>query len=342
MCVIAGYVGTDGAATVLIEMLRREQGMGGGYYTGLATISDGRLHYRKTLGDLDALLRRTDAADLPGHLGIAHSRSQSGGEDSWAHPFVDTREELAYVANGAVGYFAHRQNLADIGSAALRRGARFRSAVAEKVGSYPVLGDGSCVHMSEIMAHEISWLLQGGDLVQALARAYCGVPSELAGLCIHTGSPDRLAGCRINMPMVVGRDAAATYAATTALALPNSADWILPVPANSSVGLDRWGARVERLAQPRAPVLPVPSAQTLTETLIAELRNHSPRAIGDLCKTAGALWPAGQLGQPNMAVFQVLWGLWREGRVRWDDIRVPGQYGRGTAPLTRFHWVAHS
>ena len=74
MCVIAAYVGSREAAPTLIDMLRREQGLGGGFYTGIATIHEGRLHYEKALGDLDTLLAETPAAQLPGTIGIAHGR----------------------------------------------------------------------------------------------------------------------------------------------------------------------------------------------------------------------------------------------------------------------------
>ena len=112
MCNIAGYVGIRPAAPILIEMIRRQEGLAGGYYTGLATIHEGRIHYVKLTGDVDRLLAETDALSLPGTIGIIHSRSKAGGGDEWAHPFVDAARgepTIAYVANGSLGCFAHRQ-----------------------------------------------------------------------------------------------------------------------------------------------------------------------------------------------------------------------------------------
>ena len=341
MCVIAGYTGSESAAAVLIAILRREQGMGGGYYTGIATVHEGQLHCRKVLGDLDTLLERTDAASLPGTVGIAHSRSMGGGEDSWAHPFVDEQEQLAYVANGAVGYFSDRVDLAAAGNAALRRGEHFRTATREKIGSYPSLEDGSCVHLSEIMAHEIAWHMHNGPgLAQALALAYCAIPSELVGLCVHAGSSGSIAGCRLNMPMALGRDATGTFVATTALAFPSTVEWVVSVPANTTITMDRSGARLEDLPHPPATVLPLPSVPALNEAIAARLAGGEPRTLGELSRAARALWPENALAQPGMAVFHVLWGLHQEERLCWDEIRVPGQYGRGTVPQTRFHRVA--
>ena len=51
-----------------IEMMRAQEGWGGGYYSGIATIHEGRIYCRKVTGVLDRLLRTTDALDLPGTI----------------------------------------------------------------------------------------------------------------------------------------------------------------------------------------------------------------------------------------------------------------------------------
>ena len=56
MCNIAGYVGTKTAAPILLEMMKREEGFAGGYYTGLATIHEGKLYWRKVIGTVKDLL----------------------------------------------------------------------------------------------------------------------------------------------------------------------------------------------------------------------------------------------------------------------------------------------
>ena len=44
MCNIAGYAGKCAAAPILIEMLRKEEGFDGGFYTGIATVHEGKIH----------------------------------------------------------------------------------------------------------------------------------------------------------------------------------------------------------------------------------------------------------------------------------------------------------
>ncbi len=340
MCVVAAYIGSRKAAPTLIEMLRREQGMGGGFYTGIATIHEGRLHYAKALGDLDTLLAETSAAQLPGTIGIAHGRSKSGGAREWSHPFVDDDSRLAYVANGMVGFFEGKTDRTAAPNAALARGERFRTAQADAIGSYPVLSDGSCIHMSEAMAHDISHrLTEANDLAEAMAGAFCATPAELVGLSIHLQSPTRIAACRINMPLTFGRDETGMYAATTALAFPESVSWTIPMAPNASAMVAADGVEIRPMAAPPAAVAPMLSADALSECVVSALRTGEPQTIAGLCKVTEQHWAAGCLDQPAMAVFETLTALSNEGKVRFDEVRVPGQYDRGTAPLTHIRWV---
>ena len=43
MCNISGYIGNQQAAPILIEMLRKQEGFCGGYYTGIVTYHEGKL-----------------------------------------------------------------------------------------------------------------------------------------------------------------------------------------------------------------------------------------------------------------------------------------------------------
>ena len=65
MCVIAGYTGKHRAAPILIEMMKRVEYMDGGLATGIATIHEGKLYSIKVLGNVDELLKNTDAWTLP-------------------------------------------------------------------------------------------------------------------------------------------------------------------------------------------------------------------------------------------------------------------------------------
>lgn len=44
MCNIADYNGTRQAAPILLQMIRAQEGLDGGFYTGIATFHEGRLN----------------------------------------------------------------------------------------------------------------------------------------------------------------------------------------------------------------------------------------------------------------------------------------------------------
>src|SRR5690606_23947461 len=133
MCVIAGYIGNKPAAPILLEMLRREEGFAGGYYSGIATLSEDELRFEKVVGDVATLENETAAAKLPGNIGVAHSRTPSGGGREWSHPFVDTSGRLAYIANGAVGKFDNLPQLASLSQELMEAGHEFGSVQHEAV-----------------------------------------------------------------------------------------------------------------------------------------------------------------------------------------------------------------
>ena len=58
MCNIAGYIGPERAAPILIDMIRKQEGLNGGFFTGIVTVAEDGLHYAKVMGDLSELLRQ--------------------------------------------------------------------------------------------------------------------------------------------------------------------------------------------------------------------------------------------------------------------------------------------
>ena len=105
MCNIAGYIGKRQAAPILIEMMRREEGYAGGFYTGITVHNGERLVSEKVLGDLAKLEAETPCHDLCGTVGFLHSRSCSGGGREWGQPFLSRDGKTSLIANGAAGAF---------------------------------------------------------------------------------------------------------------------------------------------------------------------------------------------------------------------------------------------
>lgn len=341
MCILAGYVGHQQAAPVLMDMLRREQGLGGGYMTGIATVANGRLYCEKVVGDLDVLLRETPALTMRGHVGIIHSRGEGTGGRQWAHPFVNDGPDLAYVANGNTALLGRSPDYGSVAKSCFEAGHRFLSLDETPARGPAEWRDDLHINASEVMCHCVSAHYdESGDLAQALAAAVADLPSEIAALAVQAQHSGSLAAIRTNMPLFLGQDDSGTYAATTALAFPEAVTWTAPVPPNCAAtvrgkALELWP--VPRIA---VPVAPLPSAVDINETVVAALRRGEPLDIPQLMEATEPLWSQETAPQRGMLVFELLQSLVREGKVRLQEVRIARRNGDGTAPRALAQWVA--
>ncbi len=329
MCNQAGYLGDQPAAPVLLRLMARQEGWAGGYYSGLATLDGDRLHHAKVVGDFDRLRRETAVEDLPGTVGIAHSRSNSGGDVEWGHPFIDCHERAAYVANGHRGLFENlaRQNrrAQDLEAA----GHRFRSRSAVTIrgnGTAPVLADGSCLHLSDLMAHLIESLVEpAGSPSEAMRLAYSTYPAEIAGLLLHAAAPECLIATRISQPLVLGHACHGTYVATTALAFAEGEvdTWeALPPCTTATIYRDRVELRpLDALPGPVSPVLPWAAG---VAAVMGVLDDGQPHGLGELLTPLAPLWPASVAPQKYRLCYEILEGLCATDRLAIDSVEVPG------------------
>ena len=118
MCGIVGYVGKEQAAPILLDGLRRLEYRGYDS-TGIAVCGAGTLRVEKSRGRLQVLSDLThEGADLPGTVGIGHTRWATHGEpsDLNAHPHRSKSGRVAVVHNGIVkNYLELRQFLIEHG-----------------------------------------------------------------------------------------------------------------------------------------------------------------------------------------------------------------------------------
>ena len=92
MCGIVGYIGSEPAAPILHRALERLEYRG--YDSaGVATVFSGRILVKKDSGRIEEIHRRLNLDDLPGEVGIGHTRwaTHGGPSQANAHPHVDYR-----------------------------------------------------------------------------------------------------------------------------------------------------------------------------------------------------------------------------------------------------------
>ena len=339
MCNIAGYIGERSAAPILIEMIRAQEGLNGGFYTGIATIDNGKIHYRKVVGDLDELLRRTDAASLPGSIGIIHSRTPGKLGDQWAHPFVCERNgEIinAQVYNGSVGHFSYiDEKRVAIAERLLSDGYKMNSFTKSGEAKRVRLTDGSLVHISDIMCQLIVEKLDTGMNADiAMEKSFCEMPAEIVGLMLSLAEPEAITYARINMPMFVGFADHGAYLASAPQAFPCDAGVPNLFPALSSGYVKKNGFSATAFESAPATVAPL-SARVVGECYgaVVEALKEEKHTLPELAKLVKPIFDSADCLQAATAVYAVLYELKKQGILKIEHSTRPGVFDHLTAPI---------
>ena len=338
MCNMAAYAGCRAAAPILLQMLESQEALGGGHYTGIATLSGGTIHLLKVIGPVSELLRRhPEALEMPGTVGIAHSRTPGIDSDAWAQPFLSYNGQVVYCANGAAGQF----KATDYNSAYLRdkaEGIVYRTSIAHPAGTYPVMADGCCVHSSEVNANVVRRrLAAGGTLRDALAAMLAEYPSEIAGLALAVQEPESVSAVRLNQPLMWGRDESGFYLATAAFALENEhLEWVNPVPSASVLTMTREAIALQALDGFASFFVPCEPRHRVFQALDAMLARGGDYCVNDFCEEAKKCWPAGKLATANMVAYEFLREELATGTLESWLVETPGSGAGLVAPQRRY------
>lgn len=338
MCNMAAYAGRKNAAPILFRMLESQEALGGGHYNGIATIHEGKIHMIKCIGSTAELLRRyPEVLDLPGTVGIAHSRTPGIDSDEWAQPFFAHDEQVIYCANGAAGRFKGT-DYNPIYERDKAEGIRYRTLVTKPAEGYPVMNDGCGVHSSEIAANLVRRYLTPGKLLRkAMGEAAFDRKSEIAALALAVCEPDTVSAIRINQPLMWGRNEDGFYLATSALALENeSLDWINPVPAASIMTMGRDKIEFEALDNFIPYFAGCNPLSAVNARLDEMLATGNDFCVNDFCIEAAKCWPEDKLAVTNMTVYEYLREKANCGQIESFLVDTPGSGAGLTAPQRRY------
>ena len=199
MCGIVGYVGTQQAAPLLLEGLRRLEYRGYDS-SGVAVCGPDGLAVQKAKGRLQALADLTrEGAALPGTTGIGHTRWATHGEptDVNAHPQVSESGLFAVVHNGIIeNYAILKKNL-------IEKGYTFRSETD-----------------TEVVAQLLDWYYrQCGDVFEAVTSMLSAVEGAYALGILCAAAPDRLIAARKDAPLLLGYGEGENFIASDVTAL---------------------------------------------------------------------------------------------------------------------------
>jgi len=108
MCGIFGCILKEGQAAPLIHASLKRLEYRGYDSVGIATIQGGKIHLKKDEGKIDDVHRLLNLDDLPGNMGIGHTRWATHGAPLKvnAHPHSDCTGSIVVVHNGIIENFS--------------------------------------------------------------------------------------------------------------------------------------------------------------------------------------------------------------------------------------------
>ena len=197
MCGIVGYTGSQNAAPVLLEGLKKLEYRG--YDSaGLAVIQGNTIHISKVTGRIANLCEKTQDGRLtPGTTGIGHTRWATHGAptDTNAHPHASNDGRFAVVHNGIIeNYVELRQELTE-------KGYHFESETD-----------------TEVIVHLVEMYYQG-DFKKAVMKASSRLQGSYALGIVCSDEPERIFVVREASPLILGVGIGENYFASDVTAM---------------------------------------------------------------------------------------------------------------------------
>jgi glutamine---fructose-6-phosphate transaminase (isomerizing) len=196
MCGIFGCILKEGNAAPLIHSSLKRLEYRGYDSVGIATIFDGKIFIKKDSGKIDEVDKIVNLDDMPGSIGIGHTRWATHGAPLKvnSHPHTDCTGEIVVVHNGIIENFmelkAELQNL----------GHTFASKTD-----------------TEVMPHLIEETLKQNHnltLQQAVLASLKRIDGSYAFAIISSREPDKIICARNESPLVLGINGKGVFCAS--------------------------------------------------------------------------------------------------------------------------------
>ena len=186
MCGIFGCVLKEGNAAPVIHAALKRLEYRGYDSVGEATLHEGKLYIKKDQGKIDDVHRTRNLDDLPGSIGIGHTRWATHGAplEINAHPHLDCSREIAVVHNGII------ENFDELRTDLENHGHVFKSKTD-----------------TEVIPHMIEETLKNNPslgLADAVLETVKKLQGSYAIAVISSKEPDKIICARNESPLVVG------------------------------------------------------------------------------------------------------------------------------------------
>jgi len=239
MCGIFGCILKEGAAAPIIHQALKRLEYRGYDSVGEATIHDGKLYIKKDSGKIDEVHKIHNLDDLPGCIGIGHTRWATHGAPLMinAHPHIDCSGQIAVVHNGII------ENFAELKLELEGKGHVFQSRTD-----------------TEVIAHLIEEAFRTNPslkLVEAVLEAVRRLEGSYAIAVISPKEPDKIVCARNESPLVIGVGENALYCASDIPAFLPLTNKAVIIEDGELVTLSSEGLEIRKIAD-FSPVLREP------------------------------------------------------------------------------------
>lgn len=181
MCGIVGYIGDKQATDILIEGLEKLEYRG--YDSaGIAVLNDNKVTVKKYKGRLAILNDKVKENEVPGTVGIGHTRWATHGEpsDVNSHPHANSTGNIAVVHNGII------ENYMELKEELIEKGYKFLSETD-----------------TEVISHLLDSYYQG-DILEAVKKTISRLEGAYALGIVSKDNPEELIAVRKDSPLILG------------------------------------------------------------------------------------------------------------------------------------------
>ena len=196
MCGIFGCILKEGNAAPLIRASLKRLEYRGYDSVGIATISDGKIYLKKDQGKIDDVHKILNLDDLPGNIGIGHTRWATHGAPLKinSHPHTDCTGEIMVVHNGIIENFME-----------------LRTELQNLDHTFVSKTD------TEVIPHLIEETLKENpklSFVDAVQESLKRLEGSYALAIISTKEPDKIICARNESPLVLGINGSGVFCAS--------------------------------------------------------------------------------------------------------------------------------
>jgi len=229
MCGIIGVVQKRGDVAPFLHQALKRLEYRGYDSVGVTTIAEGKMYIKKEKGKIEEVHRKLNLDDMPGSIGIGHTRWATHGIPSMlnSHPHFDCNNEISVVHNGVI------DNFLELRTELKARGHKLKSETD-----------------TEVIPHLIEdYMKDGMDLLQAVKETTKRIKGTYAIVVMSTKEEiNRIVCTRDGNPLVIGRKENVSYVSSDIPAfLPMTSDMILLLDGEIA-SLSTDGVRIEKLS----------------------------------------------------------------------------------------------